>query len=135
MVDATVGATDADEIVGSILRQSGKPVILAANKVDNQQIELEAAALWSLGLGEPYAVSALHGRSSGDLLDVVLEALPETPAVTFGDKRGPARVALLGKPNVGKSSPAQQARGAGAGAGRPDGRHHPRPGRRADRAR
>ncbi|WP_327103415.1 ribosome biogenesis GTPase Der [Nonomuraea glycinis] len=104
VVDATVGATDADEIVGSILRQSGKPVILTANKVDNQQIEMEAAALWSLGLGEPYAVSALHGRSSGDLLDVVLEALPETPAVTFGDKRGPARVALLGKPNVGKSS-------------------------------
>src|SRR5688500_12242573 len=84
VVDATVGATDADEIVGSVLRQSGKPVILAANKVDNQQVELEAAALWSLGLGEPYPVSALHGRSSGDLLDVVLDALPETPAVTFG---------------------------------------------------
>ncbi|WP_049576029.1 ribosome biogenesis GTPase Der [Nonomuraea sp. SBT364] len=104
VVDATVGATDADEIVGSVLRQSGKPVILAANKVDNQQVELEAAALWSLGLGEPYPVSALHGRSSGDLLDVVLDALPETPAVTFGEQRGPYRVALLGKPNVGKSS-------------------------------
>ncbi|NJP87902.1 ribosome biogenesis GTPase Der [Nonomuraea sp. FMUSA5-5] len=104
VVDATVGATDADEIVGSVLRQSGKPVILAANKVDNQQLELEAAALWSLGLGEPHPVSALHGRSSGDLLDVVLDALPETPAVTFGTERGPARVALLGKPNIGKSS-------------------------------
>ncbi|TDD19604.1 ribosome biogenesis GTPase Der [Nonomuraea diastatica] len=104
VVDTTVGATDADETVGSVLRQSGKPVILAANKVDNQQLELEAAALWSLGLGEPYPVSALHGRSSGDLLDVVLDALPETPEVTFGAERGPARVALLGKPNVGKSS-------------------------------
>ncbi|TDC07974.1 ribosome biogenesis GTPase Der [Nonomuraea longispora] len=104
VVDATVGATDADETVGSVLRQSGKPVILAANKVDNQQLELEAAALWSLGLGEPHPVSALHGRSSGDLLDVVLDALPETPEVTFGAERGPARVALLGKPNVGKSS-------------------------------
>ena len=104
VVDATVGATDADESVGSVLRQSGKPVILTANKVDNQQLELEAASLWSLGLGEPHAVSALHGRSSGDLLDVVLDALPETPAVTFGDQRGPYRVALLGKPNVGKSS-------------------------------
>ncbi|TMR98119.1 ribosome biogenesis GTPase Der [Nonomuraea basaltis] len=104
VVDATVGATDADEIVGSILRQSGKPVILTANKVDNQQLEMEAAALWSLGLGEPYPVSALHGRSSGDLLDVMLDALPETPAVTFDARRGPARVALLGKPNVGKSS-------------------------------
>ncbi|MCF6473017.1 ribosome biogenesis GTPase Der [Nonomuraea sp. MG754425] len=104
VVDTTVGATDADELVGSVLRQSGKPVILAANKVDNQQLELEAAALWSLGLGEPYPVSALHGRSSGDLLDVILDALPETPEVTFGATRGPARVALLGKPNVGKSS-------------------------------
>ncbi|NBE93583.1 ribosome biogenesis GTPase Der [Nonomuraea sp. KC401] len=104
VVDATVGATDADETVGSVLRQSGKPVILAANKVDNQQLELEAAALWSLGLDEPHPVSALHGRSSGDLLDVVLDALPETPEVTFGAERGPARVALLGKPNVGKSS-------------------------------
>ncbi|MFG2072862.1 GTP-binding protein [Nonomuraea maritima] len=104
VVDATVGATDADEIVGSVLRQSGKPVILAANKVDNQQLELEAAGLWGLGLGEPYPVSALHGRSSGDLLDVVLQALPETPAVTFETERGPSRVALLGKPNVGKSS-------------------------------
>lgn len=104
VVDATVGATDADEIVGSVLRQSGKPVILAANKVDNQEVELEAAALWSLGLGEPYPVSALHGRASGDLLDVVLDALPETPRESFGEEGGPARVALLGKPNVGKSS-------------------------------
>ncbi|GGO80679.1 ribosome biogenesis GTPase Der [Nonomuraea cavernae] len=104
VVDATVGATDADEIVGSVLRQSGKPVILAANKVDNQQLELEASSLWGLGLGEPQPVSALHGRSSGDLLDVVLDALPETPQVTFGAERGPYRVALLGKPNVGKSS-------------------------------
>ncbi|GAA3559229.1 ribosome biogenesis GTPase Der [Nonomuraea rosea] len=104
VVDATVGATDADEVVGSILRQSGKPVILTANKVDNQQLELEAATLWSLGLGEPFPVSALHGRSSGDLLDVILDKLPETPQVTFGTERGPARVALLGKPNVGKSS-------------------------------
>jgi GTP-binding protein len=104
VVDATVGATDADEVVGSVLRQSGKPVILAANKVDNQQLELEAASLWSLGLGEPRPVSALHGRSSGDLLDDVLAALPETPPQRFGTERGPARVALLGKPNVGKSS-------------------------------
>ncbi|WP_214317459.1 ribosome biogenesis GTPase Der [Nonomuraea sediminis] len=104
VVDATVGATDADEIVGSVLRQSGRKIVLAANKVDNQQMELEAAALWNLGLGEPYPVSALHGRSSGDLLDVVLDALPETPRQTFEVERGPHRVALLGKPNVGKSS-------------------------------
>ncbi|GGS53099.1 GTPase Der [Planobispora rosea] len=104
VVDATVGVTDSDEIVGHVLRGSGKPVILAANKVDNQQMELEAATLWSLGLGEPQPVSALHGRSSGDLLDVVLDKLPETPPQRFGAERGPRRVALLGKPNVGKSS-------------------------------
>jgi len=104
VVDAIVGATDADEIVGSILRASGKPVILAANKVDNQQMELEASSLWGLGLGEPQPVSALHGRSSGDLLDVILEKLPETPELRFDAQKGPHRVALLGKPNVGKSS-------------------------------
>lgn len=104
VVDASVGVTDADETVGHVLRNSGKKVILAANKVDNQMMELEATSLWSLGLGEPYPVSALHGRSSGDLLDVVLDALPETPQEQFGDQKGPHRVALLGKPNVGKSS-------------------------------
>ncbi|WP_083958084.1 ribosome biogenesis GTPase Der [Herbidospora mongoliensis] len=104
VVDATVGVTDADEAVGSVLRKAGKPVVLAANKVDNHLVELEANELWSLGLGQPYSVSALHGRSSGDLLDVVLDALPETPMMKFGEERGPRRVALLGKPNVGKSS-------------------------------
>ncbi|MBB2912968.1 GTP-binding protein [Streptosporangium becharense] len=104
VVDAVVGVTDADEIVGHVLRGSGKPVILAANKVDNQQMEMEAAALWSLGLGEPHPVSALHGRSSGDLLDVILDRLPETPGQRFGVERGPRRIALVGKPNVGKSS-------------------------------
>lgn len=104
VVDAVVGVTDADEIVGHVLRGSGKPVILAANKVDNQQMELEAAGLWALGLGEPQPVSALHGRSSGDLLDVILDKLPETPPQRFGAERGPRRVALVGKPNVGKSS-------------------------------
>ncbi|WP_083974352.1 ribosome biogenesis GTPase Der [Herbidospora daliensis] len=104
VVDATVGITDSDEAVGGVLRKAGKPVVLAANKVDNQLQELEANELWSLGLGQPYPVSALHGRSSGDLLDVVLDALPETPPLKFGEQRGPRRVALLGKPNVGKSS-------------------------------
>ena len=105
VVDATVGATDVDEAVVEILRRSGKPVVLVANKVDNAGTEADAAMLWSLGIGEPYPVSALHGRGSGDLLDAVLEALPEEPpAETFTELAGPRRVALLGRPNVGKSS-------------------------------
>jgi GTP-binding protein len=104
VVDATVGATDTDEAVVRVLRRAGKPVVLVANKVDDARAEADAASLWSLGLGEPYPVSALHGRGSGDLLDAVLAALPETPAETYDEEGGPRRVALLGRPNVGKSS-------------------------------
>ncbi len=104
VVDATVGITDADEAVVRILRRSGKPVVLAANKVDDLRGEAEAAGLWNLGLGEPYPVSALHGRGSGDLLDAILEALPETPDMDDTEVGGPRRVAIVGKPNVGKSS-------------------------------
>ena len=104
VVDATVGITDADEEVVKILRRSGKPVILAANKVDDERAEAEAYGLWNLGLGEPYAVSALHGRGSGDLLDAVLAVLPEPPPVTDKEFGGPRRVAIVGRPNVGKSS-------------------------------
>ncbi|KWX04313.1 GTP-binding protein EngA [Carbonactinospora thermoautotrophica] len=104
VVDATVGVTDTDEGVVRVLRRAGKPVVLAANKVDDQRWEAEAATLWSLGLGEPHPVSALHGRGSGDLLDAVLEALPEAPRETYGVTGGPRRVAIVGRPNVGKSS-------------------------------
>jgi GTP-binding protein len=104
VVDATVGATDHDESVVRVLRGSRKPVVLAANKVDGPAGEADAAMLWSLGLGEPYPVSALHGRGSGDLLDAVLDVLPEAPERSGGGTGGPRRVALLGKPNVGKSS-------------------------------
>ena len=104
VVDATVGATDVDEAVVKVLRRSGKPVVLVANKVDDARTEADAAGLWSLGLGEPHAVSALHGRGSGDLLDAVLGALPEAPADRDTGIGGPRRIALLGKPNVGKSS-------------------------------
>ena len=104
IVDSTVGATDADEAVVRVLRRAGKPVVLAANKVDGDRAEADAALLWSLGLGEPYPVSALHGRGTGDLLDAVLEVLPETPAETDEVASGPRRVALVGRPNVGKSS-------------------------------
>jgi GTP-binding protein len=103
VVDARVGATDEDEAVANVLRRSGKPVVLAANKVDDARSEADAMSLWSLGLGEPVMVSAMHGRGTGDLLDLVLEALPEAPAERF-TQTGPRRVALIGRPNVGKSS-------------------------------
>jgi GTP-binding protein len=103
VVDARVGATAEDEAVAGVLRRSKKPVILAANKVDDAKSEADAQTLWSLGLGEPIMVSAMHGRGSGDLLDLVLEALPETPELREVSG-GPRRVALIGKPNVGKSS-------------------------------
>ena len=104
VVDATVGITDADEAVVKILRKSKKPVVLAANKVDDMRTEAEAYGLWNLGLGEPFAVSALHGRGSGDMLDAILAALPETPMESFEEVGGPRRIAIVGKPNVGKSS-------------------------------
>jgi GTPase len=104
VVDAVVGVTDADAAVAAVLRRSRKPVVLAANKVDDAPGEPAIASLWSLGLGEPQAVSALHGRGSGDLLDVVLGALPEAPREQLGAEGGPRRIALIGRPNVGKSS-------------------------------
>ena len=104
VLDAVVGVTDADDAVAAVLRRAGKPVVVAANKVDDAIAEPAATALWSLGLGEPQPVSALHGRGSGDLLDAILEALPETPSEKFGESGGPRRVALIGRPNVGKSS-------------------------------
>ena len=114
VVDATVGVTEEDDRVAQILRRSGRAVILVANKVDNDYRESDAWELARLGLGEPVPVSALHGRGSGDLLDVVVAALPAEPepepAAAAGD--GPAAeggpeapsVAVVGRPNVGKST-------------------------------
>jgi GTP-binding protein len=104
VVDAVVGATATDYAVAKVLRRGKIPVLLAANKVDDERAEAEAAALWSLGLGQPYSVSATHGRGTGDLLDEVLAALPHTPREKDDTGGGPRRVALVGKPNVGKSS-------------------------------
>ena len=104
VVDAVVGVTDADAAVAAVLRRSRKPVVLAANKVDDAPGEPEVHGLWSLGLGEPVPVSALHGRGSGDLLDMVLDALPDAPRERYETDGGPRRIALIGRPNVGKSS-------------------------------
>lgn len=111
VVDATVGATATDEHVVRMLRASRKPVLLVANKVDDARQEPETAALWSLGLGEPWPVSALHGRGVADLLDKVLTVLPEVSAVAKEEVGGPRRVAILGRPNVGKSSLLNKAAG------------------------
>jgi GTP-binding protein len=104
VVDSRVGSTDVDEAAVRMLRRSAKPVLLVANKVDNQAQEIESNSLWSLGLGQPWPVSALHGRGSGDLLDAVLEALPAPAPAPPARPAGPHRVALVGRPNVGKSS-------------------------------
>jgi GTP-binding protein len=102
VVDAQVGALDEDDILVQELRKAKKPTILVANKVDGEREESDAHALWNLGLGEPFFVSALHGRGSGDLLDELISVLPEVGGAQYND--GYRRVALIGRPNVGKSS-------------------------------
>jgi len=103
VLDSRTGATETDLVVARTLRRAGRPVVLAVTKVDDERGESDAAEAWSLGLGEPYAVSGLHGRGSGDLLDAILEKLPDAPAERE-PAGGPRRVALVGRPNVGKSS-------------------------------
>ncbi|UQX90128.1 ribosome biogenesis GTPase Der [Jatrophihabitans telluris] len=103
VIDSRTGATETDLVVARTLRRANRPVILAVTKVDDERGESDAAELWSMGLGEPYPVSGLHGRGSGDLLDAILEKLPDAPVEQLGES-GPRRVALVGRPNVGKSS-------------------------------
>jgi GTP-binding protein len=102
VVDTQVGALDEDQSLVDLLRRSGKKVLLVANKIDNAEDEADGYSLWNLGLGEPRFVSALHGRGSGDLLDLLIEQLPEVGTQQVDD--GFRRVALVGRPNVGKSS-------------------------------
>jgi GTP-binding protein len=106
VVDVTTGVTEEDARVASILQRSDKPVLVAANKVDDERREPDIWELTSLGLGEPYPVSALHGRTSGDLLDAVVAVLPEEAEVPAEDDAGPDvfSVAVVGRPNVGKST-------------------------------
>ena len=105
VTDAQVGATETDMQIARILQKCGRPVILVANKVDSERLEADAMALWSLGLGEPFPLSALHGLGSGDLLDKLIAVFPEKSHLASVLVEGsPGRVALVGRPNVGKSS-------------------------------
>ena len=102
VVDAQVGAQSEDEAMVDALRKSKKRVFLVANKVDSAKEESEAHSLWNLGLGEPHFVTALHGKGSADLLDLVVSSLPEVGSAIVKDNH--RKVALIGRPNVGKSS-------------------------------
>ena len=102
VLDAQVGALDEDSSLLTLLRRSKKKTILVANKVDGLAEEQNAHGLWNLGLGEPHFVSALHGRGSGDLLDLLVKELPEVGSELPDD--GFRRIAIVGRPNVGKSS-------------------------------
>jgi GTPase len=105
IVDARSGITGADEEVAELLRRTNKPVILAANKADSAARRQDAVEFYSLGLGEPIAISSLQGTGTGDLLDLIVEALP--PADEESDEEEEEqviRIAIVGRPNVGKSS-------------------------------
>jgi len=105
MVDARSGITAADEEVADLLRRTEKPVILAANKADNAARRLDAVEFYSLGLGEPIVISSIQGTGTGDLLDVIVEALPpEDEETEDEDDEDVSRIAIVGRPNVGKSS-------------------------------
>jgi GTP-binding protein len=105
VVDVHTGVTEEDAGVVEILRRSTKPVIVVANKADSAGLEAAAGELWALGVGDVVAVSSLHGRNSGDLLDAIVARLPNAPDVEDdSDLTGPPRIALAGRPNVGKST-------------------------------
>ena len=102
VVDARAGITPGDEELAAILRASGKPVIVLANKIDDPRRDLDAVEFHRLGLGDPVPLSALHGHGTGDLLDDIVDRLPGRDEAVIGDEA--IRVAILGRPNVGKSS-------------------------------
>lgn len=103
VVDTRVGATETDIMMARKLQRSKVPVLLVANKFDSPQQYADLSLFYSLGLGDPWPVSALHGNGSADVLDEMLRLFPETPRQT-SITSGPRKVALVGKPNVGKSS-------------------------------
>jgi GTP-binding protein len=104
VTDATTGPNDADRAAIKLLRRSGKPVFYAANKADSPKCDLEAFELYRLGVDKVYPVSALHGRGLGDLEKDLIDALPADEAGPPEDETAPPRIALIGRPNAGKSS-------------------------------
>jgi len=104
VVDVKAGSTSADHEVAELLRRSGKPALLVANKADNQRRIEDASEFYELGLGEPHSVSAINGAGVGELLDVVSEMLPFLPAAGEAEAPKALRVAIIGRPNVGKSA-------------------------------
>ncbi len=104
LVDAVEGVTPMDQEVAQELRKTGKPVMLVANKVDNARREAAVVEWYSLGMGDPWPVSALHGRNMGDLLDAVVEAIPEPAPAEEAEEAEETVVAIVGRPNVGKST-------------------------------
>ena len=102
LADATTQVTDDDQGIARLLLRSGVPHLFVANKVDGERQESDLDRLWSLGLGEPIPVSAQHGRGVGDFLDALVDALPEEGSIE--PRSGIARLAIVGRPNVGKST-------------------------------
>jgi GTP-binding protein len=105
VVDSVAGITAADEEVAEILRRTSKPVVICANKADNQARAFDAIEFYGLGLGEDvYPISALHGTGTGDLLDAVVQALKNAPPEDLDEEDESLKIAIVGRPNVGKSS-------------------------------
>jgi GTPase len=102
IVDARAGVTPGDEELAAILRAADTPVLVLANKIDDPRRDLEAVEFHRLGLGDPLPLSALHGHGTGDLLDEIVARLPGGDEAAIGEEA--VRVAILGRPNVGKSS-------------------------------
>lgn len=103
MVDVVVGVTPGDEEIAQLLRQTDKPVLLAVNKCDNEERRLNAVEFYTLGLEDPWPITAHHGTGVGDLLDALVEALPSAEALAEEDVEDVVRIAIVGRPNVGKS--------------------------------
>ncbi len=105
MVDAEQGITAADEEIAEILRKTEKPILIAANKADNEKRRVDAVEFYALGVGkEVYPISAIHGTGTGDLLDGIVEALGNAPKEDLEEEDESLKIAIVGRPNVGKSS-------------------------------